>query len=347
MNILTRYIARDFFRYWFACLAAIVALVAIGALFDDIEKAFASWHEFRAFLYTTAQSLPTLLEQLLPMTVLLATMFTFSAYGRTSELVAMKAAGMGMMRLIFPLLAVLVMVSSLAYLNQNYLYRYLHSDLDTRNRGLVRQWRSIGNAIVFLESIDPDAKVVVGVKMFLWRKDPFSFSQVNTFSVGRRTDEELWRFTGAAIREQDAATWRIETSVEKDLSARDFPDVFRPAELDAHHMPLLDLYQEIQARESQGLGVELYRLEWYQKLAAMTAPWVMVLLGTPLSQGHFRRGRVTVDVLITITMGLVFMIGTEIFHILGRGGIVPVWPSVWATNIIVALLGIGLMRLSR
>ncbi|HUJ74110.1 MAG TPA: LptF/LptG family permease, partial [bacterium] len=132
MSILARYIAKDFFRYWLSCLGAVVVLIVIAALLGDIDRAFSSWAAFLDFWWQTAQSLPDLLEYMLPFTVLLAAVFTFSAFSRNSELVAMKAAGMGLLRLMRPMVWVLVPVAALAYFNQNDLYRLLHTAEDLK-----------------------------------------------------------------------------------------------------------------------------------------------------------------------------------------------------------------------
>src|SRR5689334_11482001 len=128
MTILFRYVAKDFFRYWIGVLTALITLIVIAALLGNIDEAFSSWESFLEFYNKTVKTLPGLIEILLPMTVLLATVMTFSAFSRTSELVAMKASGMGLFRLMLPLFFVLLFVSTFAYLNQNYLYRYLHED---------------------------------------------------------------------------------------------------------------------------------------------------------------------------------------------------------------------------
>ncbi len=347
MTILFRYVARDFFRNWLGTLAALVTLIVIAALFGNIDEAFSSWEAFLEFLNKTVKTLPGLVESLLPMTVLLATVLTFSAFSRTSELVAMKASGMGLFRLMLPLFTVLLLVSALAYLNQNYLYRHLHEDDEANARYSIHQWRLLGSAIIYLDSADLRDKSLSGVQAFIWRDGPFELTQVNSLPSGRRDDQERWEFSDTIEREHGPGGWSMRQDARKELAPNDFPDVFKPADLDAHHTPFLDLYQEIKQRESQGQRVQVFWMEAFQKIAAVAAPFVMVLIGTPLSQFHFRRARAAGELVITLLTGLVFMVGTQILYILGKGGFVGPAPAAWSINGVFLLLALGLLRMSR
>ncbi len=348
MSILARYIAKDFFWYWVACLVSVLLLIIVAALLGDIDEAFKSWQKFVRFWHETVKSLPNIVEILLPVTVLLATMFTFAGYSRSSELVAMKTAGMGRTRLMLPLVAVVVMVSALAYVNQNYLYRWLNDTEEARALKEQHQWRSLNNAIVYLGRIDSAANRVTNATLFSWQDSPFHFTEVNSLPGGGRSAEQRWDFQDVMAREKQADSWKVTRVPVKEYQGAEFPDVFRPLELDAHHLPLLDLYQEIRQRESQASPqVEVYTLEWYRKLGILTAPAVMVLIGTPLSLFHFRRGRASAEVMVILVVGLVFMIGSEIFFILGKGGFLPALLSATGMNGVFALLGLGLLSFSR
>jgi lipopolysaccharide export LptBFGC system permease protein LptF len=71
----------------------------------------------------------------------------------------------------------------------------------------------------------------------------------------------------------------------------------------------------------------------------------MVLLGTPLSQFHFRGGRVAGEVLVTLLVGLVFMIGSETLFILAKGGFLPLWIGALGVNLVFAAVGLYLFRM--
>ena len=122
MNLLTRYIAFGFLKYWVLTLLALLMLVLLANFVAAWDRVLSDWQAVLGFLESTGRAVPGVVETLLPLTVLLAAMFTFSGYARSSELTAMKLAGMGQFRLIWPMLLVLIPVGAGAYYNQNYLF---------------------------------------------------------------------------------------------------------------------------------------------------------------------------------------------------------------------------------
>src|SRR3989304_5669106 len=122
MKILSRYIARTYLKFWSMNLLALVLLVVVANLFGSLDSVFSSRAGLLRFLDDTVRSLPTVLDLLIPMTTLLATLFTFNSLGRSSELVAMQSVGMGLFRQLRPVGLVLVFVAALNYGNQNYLF---------------------------------------------------------------------------------------------------------------------------------------------------------------------------------------------------------------------------------
>jgi lipopolysaccharide export system permease protein len=346
MNILTRYIATSFVRYWLGCVSGLLGLILISALLGNVSDAFQSLPAFLRFCYETIQTLPGLMEILLPMTVLLATVFTFAGFSRTSELVAMKAAGMGFARLLRPLAGALLAICAFAYLNQNYLFRFLHPNDQLRAAEERHQWRDLGDAIVYVNRIDPAASLVLDATVFRWQAAPFRMTQLTLLPEGRR-EPGLWTFERVRVREKQPALWTLRTAQEVRVPDAGFPDVFKPRDLDAHHLPLEDLYQEITERKSRPQPGADLMLEVLRKLAVFTAPLVMVLIGAPLSQFHFRGGRVAGEVLVTLLVGLVFMLSSEIFFILAKGGLLYPWVGALGVNLAFAAVGFGLFRLSR
>ena len=65
-------------------MLAIVGLIIVADLFNFIESIFSSLANFVSYLKRTAQALPTILEIILPISVLLATVITFNGFNRTS-----------------------------------------------------------------------------------------------------------------------------------------------------------------------------------------------------------------------------------------------------------------------
>jgi lipopolysaccharide export system permease protein len=348
MKILSRYIAITFLKYWAICTLAMLFLVIAANLFGHIDAVFTSTRKLVEFFGETVRSIPVILDIALPITVLLATMFTFSALARTSELVAMRSIGMGLSRQLAPILIVVVFISALDYFNQNYLFRFLDA---TPGRSAKLEtshaWKARQDRIFYLSNVDSALRDVTGIRIFRWASQPFRVVEMENIRRISQPNDGQWVYEDVVSRKFSGNEWRLSRIARLEKPEREFPNVFLQDTLDAHYMPIIDLYRKIRQRESLGEKVELYNLEWYQKTAAIFAPFVLVWFGTPLSQSYFRQGRASGEILLGILGCLIFLVATEIFFLFGKGGFLPPSVSAWTINLVFLALGGYLMRRAR
>lgn len=99
---------------------------------DFVGKGIDTLTMLRLILYLSA----TLVPLALPLAILLSSIMTFGNLGETFELVAIKSAGIGLLRFMMPVMVVSLLLSVLAFLFNNYVIpvanlkmKTLHSDL--------------------------------------------------------------------------------------------------------------------------------------------------------------------------------------------------------------------------
>jgi lipopolysaccharide export system permease protein len=104
------------------------------------------------------------------------------------------------------------------------------------------------------------------------------------------------------------------------------------------------LYREIRRLEKEGARIANYILEWYQKPAAIFALVVMTLLGISLVQSAPRRGRAGLETAMTVLLGVLFWLSSEISFLLGKGEMIPALLAVWGPNLTFLGLAAGVYR---
>ncbi len=121
-GILFRYVLRSFAVPALICFLGLCALFLlftsfdlIGAFFD--EKSVADG--WMAWDYLSG-TLSTYLEWLLPAVFLLATLYTMWQFCRHSELIAMRASGIGMVTIVAPILLVAILAAAASYCNTEF-----------------------------------------------------------------------------------------------------------------------------------------------------------------------------------------------------------------------------------
>lgn len=102
---------------------------------DFVGKGIDGFTMIRLTIYLSA----TLVPLALPLAVLLSSIMTFGSLGETFELVAIKSAGIGLLRFMRPLFIVALLLSGLAFLFNNYVIPVANLKMKTLHTDLVNK----------------------------------------------------------------------------------------------------------------------------------------------------------------------------------------------------------------
>ena len=110
MKVITRYLAREFAQYFFLGLGGFSAIYLIIEFFERINVFLynkATWPLMGAYFLN---KFPSILFQVSPAAVLLASMITLGLLARHNEVMAMKSGGVSLGFLVYPILGVVILV---------------------------------------------------------------------------------------------------------------------------------------------------------------------------------------------------------------------------------------------
>jgi lipopolysaccharide export system permease protein len=102
---------------------------------DFVGKGIDGFTMLRLVVYLSA----TLVPLALPLAILLSSIMTFGNLGETFELVAIKSAGIGLIRFMLPLTVVALLLSGLAYMFNNYVIPVANLKMKTLHYDLVNK----------------------------------------------------------------------------------------------------------------------------------------------------------------------------------------------------------------
>ena len=120
MRILTRYVLCEFFVPLAYCLATFLGLYILIELFDVFDKINQARPPLgMAFAYFAGFVAP-FLEWIFAASLLLATLYTLWQLCRHSEVMAMRASGLGFGTIVAPMLAVALVLAVLCALNSEF-----------------------------------------------------------------------------------------------------------------------------------------------------------------------------------------------------------------------------------
>lgn len=125
MKILTRYILREFCVPLFYCLTGFVSIYLLFELFGSFSRLMAAKPGVPAAAAYLAGYFAPYFQWMAPACLMLATLYTMWRFCRHSEIVAMRASGIGFFTVVKPILAMAAfMACAVAWVNESYVPRH-------------------------------------------------------------------------------------------------------------------------------------------------------------------------------------------------------------------------------
>jgi len=111
MRILRNYVLKETAGPFFIALSVFVFILLIGNLIQSSDKIITKGADIIEILKFFACKIPYLLRYALPMSLLTAILLTFGRFSSDNEIIAMRASGFSLYRIIFPLIAIGLILS--------------------------------------------------------------------------------------------------------------------------------------------------------------------------------------------------------------------------------------------
>ena len=355
MRILTRHLAGEFTKIY---LLSLISLEAIYLVIDSVEKLknFMAHHT----------PLPLMAEffsyraievgfRVIPMAVLLATILTLGIASKNHEITAIKAAGIGLGRATFPIILGGLLLSGIELLLNIEIVPHAYQMTD----------------VISEERISEGTAWTGGVKTDVWfrhgSKEIFHIRTVRdrghtlegvTLFHRNRTSALHWSIQADRLLYEDGL-WsfhrgtRLLFHADGTLSTRPFsvlpfpldrrPEDFFIRKNHLSHLTYFQLQRTIDLMKSNHLPHTNFTVLRDGILAFPAASFLMVLFAIPFGIREGRQGGVARGFGIALLLSLAYWTLYSMGLALGRGGVVPPLLSAWFANIVVFLVGLGLM----
>lgn len=372
MRLLDRYLLRELLLPLSYCilgfLVSFIAFDLFGSLADFQRDKMSFGDVIEYYFYRIPEFLVS--SYVLPMSLLLALLYSLTNHARHNELTAMRAAAIPLWRISLPYMVTGLFFSGLVfYLNEKLLPAGVDAAAQVRLRHASNQpkgndkiWQRnvfflnpIANRTWRIGAYHMRANVMYRPQ-FDWRREDGTRLQVladNAYWIKRR-----WVFTNVDQLEFSSAVDALpEISKTNQLILTDLSETPRiiKSEIKISGLDSLRSMRRTQLSSLEILDyLRLHPSLERKKLDAlltmfhsrMAAPWicfVVVLIAVPFGALPGRRN-VFVGVASSITICCLFFLTKELTLALGSGGYVPAWIAAWAPNLLFGSTGILLMQ---
>ena len=347
-------ILRDFFLYVGMIVTTFLLLTLLFTYFELLSDIVRNKIPILMQLDYLANVTPSLLYQILPLCVLLAVLVTFGLMQKSNEVTAMKATGVSVYRIIFPVLVVsAVLAAGLFFFDQLYIPQANTRQETIRNqiKGKPaqtylrpdRKWIfGQQNTIYYYEFYDPDQNRFANISIFQF--DPKTFQMTKRVYAARAHWEEnlqKWvfedgwarSFNGAAI--DDYKTFDVGTFPKE---ATERPEYFKKEVKQSQEMNYEELARYIKDLQQSGFDVVRLKVQLNKKLAYPVITFVMALLAVPFALSTGRRGALT-GVAVAIGIAIVYFLASGLFEAMGNANQLAAAMAAWAPDVIFGLGG--------
>ena len=355
MNLLNTYIVKEFLRFFFTVLVGILSVylcVDFLQRADNFIRHGANIFQIsKYYVYT----LPSIASPSIPIAALIATLLSLGNFSRHNEIIAMRAGGLSIGKVIAPVLFTGLLISAFGFINNeiimpHYSARANHIQkvvVEKKAQRVVFQKRHLwlrgpDNSIANIEFVSPDRFEMFGVHIYKFNPD-------YTLRERIEADSLLW---------EDGA-WRLRNSRKYiPIGSRVFTDkadgeiynvVEAPEDLGmivkrSGEMNFKELWEYVERLKISGYNAARYEVDLHGKLAFPLSSLLMVMIATPLSLHRVRSGGASRGIALAVFIAFGYWALLSVGTALGRSGTLPPVVAGWLANALFAAVSAYALR---
>lgn len=356
MKILTRYLAREFAQYFCLGLGAFSAIYLIVEFFERINAFIynkATWPLMGAYFLN---KFPSILFQVTPAAILLASIITLGLMTRHNEVMAIKSGGIGLGDLVYPILGVVILVfvgllGLSEYLmpsaNQNARAIYdfiIHKKKSMATFKQSQLWIHGRQSIYNIQLYHPDKNVLEGLTIYRFSPDLDYVLVQRIDARSAQWKEGKWILSEASVTDFDRKGVPARSfHRELILSLPETPGDFQIAEKNPDEMNFRQLREYVQKIERDGYDARKYRTAMHGAISFPFTVIIMACLGIPLALRSERGAGLARGIGYSIFISFLYLVVYSFILELGKGGSFPPFLAAWLGNFIFAMVGVYLI----
>lgn len=355
-NILDRYIIFSFLKIFaFVALSIYVMSVVIelrGIIDSALERKISLLIILEYFKFFT----PGIFKYIIPISTMMASVVTVATLSKNSEVVAIKATGISIYRMISPILILAFVFCVIFFFLQDFIFPY------TNQKALMVKDKIEGRKGLSYSTIHGRWVALKGKRLLHYKNfeaSPPTLSGVSLFEISEK-EYRLKKRIHAAECQWNGHSWEfhngwfIEFNENEKYESFDRipqasleePSFFQQRERRffggskiSEQMSFLELWEYIKSLKASGYDTTTLEVGLFEKTSFALTSLVMVFLALPFSFLLGKKGSlygIGLSLLLIIIYWAIF----AIFNAFGLEGVLNPLLSAWAPNIIFGLGGI-------
>ena len=317
----------------------------------------------QAFSYV-ALIVPSHIYELMPIAVLIGTIFVMARLAQSSEFTILRTSGLGPVKALRVLSGLGLAFVVLTFVVGDYLSpfcdrqaqllrsKYLGQITVGQTGAWLNEKQPLSHQAVNVGAISPEGNLR-DIKVYEFSVQGKLLSLTKAQSGEFMKDADAWLLRGVQRDEFNNDTdfkgntpdLNLKPVIRLQLETLQWPTTIKPemvavALLKPERMSAIDLFQYIRHLQSNAQTAQRYEIEFWKKVFYPISCLVMVVLALPFGYLHFRSGNIATMVFAGVMIGISFFLMNNVFGYIGNLNQWIPWLTAAAPGIIYSLVSL-------
>lgn len=360
--LLYTYLATEMLAPFFASLLILNGILFLGKLVPFLDIIFNYGIDFPDFIRLCAYIIPNLLLFSIPMASMIGVIIAFTKLSNENEIMALKAAGIGLYKMLPPVLIFALFTASLASLSSIHLIPSSNTAMrkmlfqlakEKIDKGLKEKQFSegINNVVLYVDTIDKK-NMWHGVYVADLRQPKAPLAIVaRSGSLDARIEDMF-----LTLRLQDGTMHRSVDDLTQTIQFKTYTlnlPIESPKTVDGNstshagkgELSLKELRDMADEKGTESPGGLTLLIEYHKRLALPVGCFILSLLGLPLAL-QSRPGQRSYGFPIGLSLFILYYILITAAKSMSENQTIPLMAAMWGPNVIFAALACSLIRAS-
>ncbi|WP_310610917.1 LPS export ABC transporter permease LptG [Limnohabitans sp.] len=321
---------------------------------QNVGKNGGAYQVSHAFSYVLLL-IPSHLYELLPISVLIGTIFVMARLAQSSEFTILRTSGLGPTLALRNLMGLGLAFVVLTFAVGDYLSpfcdrygqllksRYLGQITVGQTGAWLRERQADRSYAVNVTTLTPEGNPK-GIRIFEFNQDG-QWTALTKAEVGLLTEDSAWDLRQVE-RNELSRTQGESTLLRRHLDSQRWgtsitSEMVSVALLKPERMGTLDLFQYIRHLSANGQTTQRFEIEFWKKVFYPLSCLVMVVLALPFAYLHFRSGNIASHVFGGVLAGISFFLLNNVFSYMGNINSWAPWFAAAAPGLLYTLASLA------
>jgi lipopolysaccharide export system permease protein len=357
LKTIDRYIIYQFVKNLLFALLCFILIFILVDLFENLDKFIDNKLPLSQVAYYYFYFIPEIVRLVCPIAMLLATLFTAGGMINYNEIIAVKNAGVSLMRFMLPFLLTGVVITGIAVYFNNWVvpeankkkFFFERTSLG-KNKNLAGYgklyFQDSPNQLIILEDFNEQQVTALRVSILRYQPDSISHLLVRVDADAMKWEKEKWIFTRAIVRDFSGAVEKMD--IYPSALADSLPLInkinLKPLQItkkqwQPDEMNYTELKEYVDSQVKGGQNTDRVKVDYYSKMSFPFSNLIIIIFGISISTGSKRRKGLALQFGISILVSFVYLGFEKISQSFGYNGDLNPLFTAWLANIIFTAFG--------